>query len=54
MEKQFLSAVPLSEKVEPLMLLGVGVSSRTDRGAIRPYCGLNTPLFLPFENGKKS
>ncbi len=31
-----------------------GVSDRTERGAIRPCSGLNTPLFLPFENGKKS
>ena len=50
----FLPAVPLSEKVERLMLLNESVSNRTDRGAIRPYSGLNTPLFLPFENGKKS
>ncbi len=41
-------------KVESLMPLGLGASDRTDRGAIRPCSGLNTPLFLPFENGKKS
>ena len=49
-----LFAAPLSEKVEHLMPLDFGVSDRTNRGAIRPYSGLNTPLFLPFENGKKS
>ncbi len=43
--KGFLFAVPLFGKVESLMLLEVGASSRTDRGAIRPCCGLNTPLF---------
>ncbi len=53
-EKGFLSAVPLFGKVESLMPLDLCASSRTDRGAIRPYSGLNTPLFLPFENGKKS
>ncbi len=54
MGNPFLPAVPLSEKVERLMLLNESVSNRTERGAIRPYSGLNTPLFLPFENGKKS
>ncbi len=29
-------------KVEALRLLNVGVSDRTDRGAIRPCSGLNT------------
>ncbi len=32
-------------KVEALRLLNVGVFDRTDRGAIRPCSGLNTPLF---------
>ena len=41
-------------KAESLMLLYGSLSSRADRGAIRPYSGLNTPLFLPFGNGKKS
>ncbi|MCX4268236.1 MAG: hypothetical protein OSJ62_06170 [Lachnospiraceae bacterium] len=45
MGKRYLAAVPLYGKVESLMLLEVGVSNRTDRGAIRPYSGLNTPLF---------
>ncbi len=43
--KPFLFAVPLFGKAESLMLLNLGVSNRTERGAIRPYSGLNTPLF---------
>ena len=48
------SDVPLYRKEEALKLLNIDASNRTERGAIRPYSGLNTPLFLPFENGKKS
>ncbi len=40
--KPFLFAVPLFGKAESLMLLNLGVSNRTERGAIRPYSGLNT------------
>ncbi len=45
MGKLFLAAVPLYGKVESLMSLNENASSRTERGAIRPYSGLNTPLF---------
>ncbi len=44
--KSFLSAVPLSEKVESLMPLNLCVFSRTDRHAIRLCRRLNTCLFL--------
>ncbi len=43
--KRSFFAAPLFGKEESLMLLELGVSSRTERGAIRPYSGLNTPLF---------
>ena len=39
------NTVPLCGKVEALRLLNLGVSNRTERGAIRPCSGLNTPLF---------
>ncbi len=43
--KWYGNTVPLYGKVEALRLLSLHLFNRTDRGAIRPYSGLNTPLF---------
>ncbi len=54
MRTPVVHAVPLYGKQEALRLLNLGISNRTDRGAIRLYRRLNTPLFLPSDDGKKS